>query len=109
MARAVPICFMLETQEMVRACSRALAKTGNRIAARIAMIAITTSSSISVKPDLREQGLLVSMDTLARISRRTGSIDFPIFYTRCGTGIARAVFAFVRVYASFVLTGDTSK
>jgi hypothetical protein len=32
-----------------RAFSRALAKTGNRIAARIAIIAMTTKSSISVK------------------------------------------------------------
>src|SRR5579859_2009281 len=32
------------------AFSRAWAKTGNRIAARIAMMAITTSNSISVKP-----------------------------------------------------------
>src|SRR5437660_2222093 len=37
-------------QEAWRAFSRAWAKTGNRIAAKIAMIAITTSSSIRVKP-----------------------------------------------------------
>src|SRR5262249_35292460 len=36
-----------------RALSRAWAKTGNRIAAKMAMIAITTSSSISVKPKRR--------------------------------------------------------
>src|SRR5581483_6335605 len=41
------ICFWLETQEMARAFSRAWAKTGKRIA----MMAITTSSSMSVKPD----------------------------------------------------------
>src|SRR5690242_19242191 len=35
---------------MRRACSRACAKTGKRIAARIAMIAITTRSSMRVKP-----------------------------------------------------------
>ncbi|MBM3497413.1 MAG: hypothetical protein FJX74_01975, partial [Armatimonadetes bacterium] len=34
----------------MRAFSRARAKTGNRIAARMAMIAMTTSNSISVKP-----------------------------------------------------------
>src|SRR5207245_2826208 len=47
---AVPICFWLERQTACRAFSRAWAKTGKRIAARMAMIAITTSSSISVKP-----------------------------------------------------------
>jgi len=41
---------MLLTQEMALAFSRACANTGKRIAARIAMIAMTTSSSISVKP-----------------------------------------------------------
>src|SRR5438105_4376647 len=41
---------MLLRQEVFRACSRAWAKTGKRIAARIAMIAITTSNSIKVKP-----------------------------------------------------------
>src|SRR5262249_54331922 len=40
---------MLVVQEARRAASRALAKTGKRIAARMAMIAMTTSSSMSVK------------------------------------------------------------
>jgi hypothetical protein len=40
----------LERHWVFLACSLALLKTGNRIAARIAIIAITTSSSISVKP-----------------------------------------------------------
>ena len=44
------ICFMLLAQADLRAASFALANTGNKIAARIAIIAITTSSSISVKP-----------------------------------------------------------
>jgi len=35
-----------------RAFSRARANTGNRIAARMAMIAMTISSSMSVKPRL---------------------------------------------------------
>src|SRR3954468_15561798 len=43
-------CLALERQLAVRAFSRAWAKTGNRIAARIAMMAMTTSSSIRVKP-----------------------------------------------------------
>src|SRR6478672_6530734 len=39
---------MLLTHEVERARSRAWAKTGKRMAARMAMIAITTSSSMSV-------------------------------------------------------------
>src|ERR1043165_2972178 len=51
---------MLERQEVWRAFSRAWAKTGKRIAARIAIMAITTSSSISVKPARRWQfGVLI--------------------------------------------------
>src|SRR5438445_9902844 len=45
-----PICWLLERQVVWRALSRAWAKTGKRIAARMAMMAITTRSSISVKP-----------------------------------------------------------
>src|SRR5437870_4741889 len=41
---------MLLKQLACRAFSRAWAKTGMRIAAKMAMIAITTSSSIRVKP-----------------------------------------------------------
>src|SRR5262249_30982739 len=44
-------CLRLLKQDALRALSRACAKTGNRIAARMAMIAITTRSSISVKPN----------------------------------------------------------
>src|SRR6266540_7273962 len=44
------ICFMFERQLVCRAFSRAWAKTGKRIAASIAMIAMTTRSSISVNP-----------------------------------------------------------
>src|SRR5215212_5974928 len=47
---AVEICRRFERQEVCRAFSLAWAKTGKRIAARIAMMAMTTSSSISVKP-----------------------------------------------------------
>src|SRR5579871_1903795 len=47
---ANPICLQLLRQEVCRAFSRACAKTGNRMAARMAMIAMTTSSSIRVKP-----------------------------------------------------------
>src|ERR1700680_4405068 len=46
---ALPSWFMLERQLVWRALSRAWAKTGKRIAARMAMMAMTTSSSMSVK------------------------------------------------------------
>jgi len=42
----------LLAQLACRAFSLARANTGNRMAARIAMMAMTTSSSISVKPRL---------------------------------------------------------
>src|SRR5712691_7331483 len=48
--KALLYCLKFEVQVDMRACSRARAKTGKRIAARMAIIAITTSSSISVKP-----------------------------------------------------------
>jgi hypothetical protein len=48
--RAVPICFILFTHEIRFARSFALDNAGRSIAARIAMIAMTTSSSIKVKP-----------------------------------------------------------
>src|SRR5262249_11511402 len=51
-----PICLRLLVQLVRRAFSRAFAKTGNNIAASIAMIAITTSSSISVKARWRRDG-----------------------------------------------------
>src|SRR5437773_3457088 len=43
-------CLAFERQDAWRAFSRAAAKTGKRIAARMAIIAITTSSSTRVKP-----------------------------------------------------------
>src|SRR5687768_15912263 len=48
--KAWPICFSLLKQVACRALSRAWAKTGKRIAARMAIMAITTSSSMRVKP-----------------------------------------------------------
>jgi len=42
---------MFDMQPARRAFSRARAKTGKRIAAHIDIIAITTKSSIKVKPD----------------------------------------------------------
>jgi hypothetical protein len=44
--KAVQSCFMLERHEVCRAFSRACAKAGSSIDARIEMIAMTTSSSI---------------------------------------------------------------
>src|SRR5881628_3869539 len=46
-------CLMFDMQAARRAFSRAWAKTGKRMAARIAIIAITTRSSIRVKPPRR--------------------------------------------------------
>ena len=48
MRAAVPICFRQDVQEIWRAFSRAFANAGSSMAARIAMIAMTTSSSIRV-------------------------------------------------------------
>src|SRR5438067_8719100 len=50
MLNARAICLLLDKQLEARAFSRAWAKTGNRIAARMAIIAITTSNSIRVNP-----------------------------------------------------------
>src|SRR5450432_1973674 len=44
------ICLTLDVQDACRALARAWAKTGKRIAARMAIMAMTTSNSISVKP-----------------------------------------------------------
>jgi multisubunit Na+/H+ antiporter MnhF subunit len=48
-----PICFRLLTQPIRFAFSLALDSAGSSMAARMAMIAITTRSSISVNPALR--------------------------------------------------------
>src|SRR6266567_9527157 len=45
-----PICRLLLQQAMALALSLALANAGRSIAARMAMMAITTSNSINVKP-----------------------------------------------------------
>src|SRR5438552_2209810 len=47
---ARPICLLFERQVASRAFSRACANTGNRIAARMAIMAITTSNSMRVNP-----------------------------------------------------------
>jgi hypothetical protein len=55
MAVAVPICLRLLRHEVDLADSFAWAKTGKRIAARMAMIAMTTSSSIRVNAFLTRE------------------------------------------------------
>ena len=47
---AIPICLMLERQAICRPFCFARVNAGKSIAARMAMIAITTRSSMSVKP-----------------------------------------------------------
>jgi len=72
-----PHSFRLFWQLARRADSRARANAGSRIAARIPMIAITTSSSISVKPFLREGTIIrtpfLVMKTLKNTERPTSS------------------------------------
>src|ERR671933_408906 len=53
---ARPICLRLFTHWARRAASRALCTAGSNRAIRTAMIAITTSSSISVKPRVTRRG-----------------------------------------------------
>src|SRR5471030_2419061 len=45
---AIPICLVLERHAVLLAAAFACEKTGNSIAAKIAIIAITTNSSIRV-------------------------------------------------------------
>src|SRR5882724_12944813 len=54
MVTAIPICFVLLRQLAARALSLALLNAGNNIAARMAMMAMTTSSSINVNPSTDE-------------------------------------------------------
>jgi hypothetical protein len=49
MVQPVPICFILATHEIRSALAFAAAKAGNNSAAKMAMIAMTTKSSINVK------------------------------------------------------------
>src|SRR5688572_11171556 len=51
MASAVRSCFKLLRQAMRRPLSLAVLRAGNSIAARMPIMAITTSNSIKVKPD----------------------------------------------------------
>src|SRR6266852_1436807 len=78
---ARPSCFRLLRQADWRAFSRAWAKTGNRIAARMAMIAMTTSSSIRVKPRCRLNMILPPWVPQA------GFMACTLFSEPCGMGV----------------------
>jgi hypothetical protein len=56
---ALPICFRLRGKLSGVPSSRACAKTGKSIAARMAIIAITTSNSINVNAKRFVRGLVV--------------------------------------------------
>src|SRR6266508_3723151 len=80
---AEPICFRFEEQTACRAFSRAWANTGNRMAARMAMMAITTSSSMRVNAAFRRDrmvGLLYGRKT--EDHSLTGSTERCLFPTR---------------------------
>src|SRR5216683_2906847 len=77
MATQRPTCLLLERQVVWRALSRAWAKTGKRIAARMAMIAMTTSSSIRVKPRLRLMGYLLWLRDVLSGQRENSSSLVP--------------------------------
>src|SRR5262249_24817058 len=68
---------MFETQTLRRACSRARAKTGNRMAARMAMMAITTSNSIRVKPVRRLDAVSMAC-LLSPYVRRERACHLPV-------------------------------
>src|SRR3954451_19303169 len=60
--RARPSCFMLFVHWALRADSRAACTAGKSRPIRTAMIAITTKSSMSVKPRLRIVQLLAHLE-----------------------------------------------
>src|SRR5947209_36722 len=66
---AVPICLVLERQAAERALSRAWAKTGKRMAARMAIMAMTTRSSISVNPGRGPQRYRIGVSPFYGVSR----------------------------------------
>ena len=85
-----PICLRLLRQLVRRAFSRA--KTGNKIAARIYIIAITTNNSISVKAlirfDIRNSlnkstfSMPLSPKTVTQVSNLT--CNNPLIFAVCG-------------------------
>src|SRR5581483_3868691 len=79
----MPICLVLERQFVRLAASFARLKTGNSTAARIAMIAMTTKSSIRVNALLRFEfifSLLVSKNAAPRAAERPKLERSPLPY-----------------------------
>jgi hypothetical protein len=69
----IPNCRTLFRQYIARPLSLARPSTGNNRAARIAMMAITTNSSIKVKPDSQSaDGRLETRQSLRKDRTRTG-------------------------------------
>src|SRR6266571_7521622 len=77
---AVPICFRLLMQEMLRAFSLAMPKAGRSIAARIEMMAITTNNSISVKA---ERTVPDSEQMRALMDRKRNKQEAPVCIPHC--------------------------
>src|SRR5438094_794861 len=84
--KARPSCFSPDRQEVALAFSRALANTGKSIAARIAIMAMTTSSSIRVKADrvlgaafACNDGRFICSSFRAREGVRRGQFDKPVY------------------------------
>src|ERR1700712_1774244 len=90
--QARPICFMLLTHWARRAASRAAWTAGSNSAIRTAMIAITTSNSISVKPR-REIDRMAKLSSIrekiqknddvhiqpeSRSRRKTGTLEYRV-------------------------------
>src|SRR4051812_20763080 len=69
-------CRMLLLHATRLAFSLALASTGRSIAARIAMIAITTSNSINVKPEFRPRDMTVELVSTSITSHKFQSKGF---------------------------------
>src|SRR5436190_12297754 len=69
------ICFKLPMQVVRIALSLALDNAGKSIAARMAMIAITTSNSINVKPALSDNAAVLIKPARVRAGARLARTD----------------------------------
>ena len=70
MCMAIPICRRLFVQVVRAALSLALAKAGNNMAAKMAMMAMTTSNSMSVNAGRQELLFLaVELETIGMFMR----------------------------------------
>jgi transcription initiation factor TFIID subunit TAF12 len=72
---AIPNCFKLFKQETRLPCSLALLNAGSSSAAKIAMTAMTTSSSISVKAPL------LCRDKVQRIFSRARDLNLGMIHS----------------------------